>query len=122
MIGLRSALRDRTDVTSQTRTGGRKHKRFWALDPSRLLTGIPLPLTLSRHVAQALLFGDEDSTVSVEGSRRWVARMRELGMQHVYVEVPGGDHSLFVRENPETLSKVFSFFNIVGKDKKGPRQ
>mgnify|MGYP003722260679 CR=1 FL=1 len=55
------------------------------------------------------------ATVSVEGSRTWVARMRELGMQHVYIEVPGGDHSLFVRENPETLSRVFSFFNIVGK-------
>jgi hypothetical protein len=41
--------------------------------------------------------------------------MRELGMQHVYIEIPGGDHSLFVRENPETLSRVFSFFNIVGK-------
>jgi len=52
--------------------------------------------------------------VSLRGLN-WVARMRELGMQHVYIEIPGGDHSLFVRENPETLSRVFSFFNIVGK-------
>ncbi len=48
--------------------------------------------------------------------------MRELGMQHLYIEVAGGDHSLFVRENPETLAKVFSFFNIVGKDQLGVRQ
>ena len=68
-----------------------------------------------------VLHGDEDSTVSVEGSRTWVARMRELGMQHVYIEVPGGDHSLFVRENPENLSKVFAFFNIVGKDQRSVR-
>ena len=68
-----------------------------------------------------VLHGDQDSTVPVEGSRTWVARMRELGMQHVYIEVPGGDHSLFVRENPEMLAKVFSFFNIVGKDQRSVR-
>ena len=69
-----------------------------------------------------VLHGDQDSTVPVEGSRTWVARMRELGMQHVYIDVPGGDHPLFVRENPEMLAKVFSFFNIVGKDELGVRQ
>ena len=75
-----------------------------------------------REIAVLVLHGDQDSTVPVEGSRTWVARMRELGMQHVYIEVPGGDHSLFVRENPEMLAKVFSFFNIVGKDELGVRQ
>ena len=73
------------------------------------------------EVPVLVLHGDEDSTVPVEGTRTWVARMRELGMQHVYIEVPGGDHSLFVRENPETLSKVFAFFNIVGKDQRSLR-
>jgi predicted peptidase len=75
-----------------------------------------------REVPVLVLHGDEDATVPVEQSRTWVARMRELGMQHVYIEVPGGDHSLFVRENSETLSKVFAFFNIVGKDQRGMRQ
>ena len=42
-------------------------------------------------------------------------------MQHVYVEIPGADHSLFVRENRETLAKVFAFFNIVGKDQRSVR-
>ena len=79
-------------------------------------------LALFSQVPVLVLHGDEDATVSVEGSRTWVARMRELGMQHVYIEVPGGDHSLFVRENPETLAKVFSFFNIVGKDERSVRQ
>ena len=41
--------------------------------------------------------------------------MKDLGMEHVYLEVKGGDHSLFVSQNRDTLSKVFSFFNIVGK-------
>jgi hypothetical protein len=48
--------------------------------------------------------------------------MRDLGMQHVYVEIAGADHSLFVSRTPETLSKVFSFFNIVGKDDRGLKQ
>ncbi len=79
-------------------------------------------IELFREIPVLVLHGDQDSTVPVAGSRSWVARMRELGMQHVYVEVPGGDHSLFVRENPEMLSRVFSFFNIVGKDQRGVRQ
>ena len=78
-------------------------------------------LVLFSEIPVLVLHGDQDSTVSVEGSRSWVARMRELGMQHLYVEVPGGDHSLFVRENPETLARVFWFFNIVGKDQRSVR-
>jgi poly(3-hydroxybutyrate) depolymerase/kynurenine formamidase len=66
-----------------------------------------------RHIPVLVLHGDEDETVSVELSRTWVARMRELGMEHVYAEIPGGDHSLFVSRSPETLSKVFSFFDVV---------
>ena len=62
-----------------------------------------------------VLHGDADATVPVELSRTWVARMRELGMEHVYVEVPGGDHSRFVNANPANISKVFSFFNIATK-------
>ena len=45
--------------------------------------------------------------------------MKELGMECVYVEVKGGDHSLFVSKNRETLSKIFSFFNIVQKNARG---
>jgi poly(3-hydroxybutyrate) depolymerase/kynurenine formamidase len=66
-----------------------------------------------RHIPVLVLHGDEDETVPVELSRTWVARMRELGMEHVYAEIPGGDHSLFVSQAPETLSKVFSFFDVV---------
>jgi len=78
-------------------------------------------IALFSEIPVLVLHGDQDSIVPVEGSRTWVARMRELGMQHLYIEVPGGDHSLFVREDPETLARVFSFFNIVGKDQRGVR-
>ena len=47
--------------------------------------------------------------------RKWVAKMREIGMQHIYIEVPGGDHSLFISKNRETLDKLFHFFSIVEK-------
>jgi hypothetical protein len=36
-------------------------------------------------------------------------------MEHVYIEDPGGDHSLFISKNSENLSKLFSLFNIVSK-------
>jgi hypothetical protein len=58
---------------------------------------------------------DQDQSVPVAPTRQWVAKMHELGMEHVYVEVKGGDHSLFVSQDREMLSKVFSFFNIVRK-------
>jgi predicted peptidase len=74
-----------------------------------------------RQIPTLVLHGDEDRTVRVQGSRDWTARMAELGMQFVYIEVPGGDHSLFVSQNPENVSKVFSFFDIVRKDLRGVR-
>ena len=41
-------------------------------------------------------------------------------MEYVYVEIKGGDHSLFISKNRETLSKIFSFFNIVQKNQRAP--
>jgi pimeloyl-ACP methyl ester carboxylesterase len=68
-----------------------------------------------RDIPVLVLHGSEDATVSVDLSREWVARMRELGMEHVYVEVPGGDHSSFVNADAAMLSKVFSFFDVASK-------
>jgi hypothetical protein len=51
----------------------------------------------------------------VIGTRRWVAQMRELGMQHIYIEVAKGDHTNFIARDRAMLSKVFSFFNVVRK-------
>ena len=78
-------------------------------------------LALFTEVPVLVLHGDEDASVSVERSRAWVARMEELGMQHLFIEVPGWDHSAFVNASPETLSKVFSFFNIVQKDQRSAK-
>ena len=35
--------------------------------------------------------------------------MKQLGMQYVYVEIKGGDHTLFVSKGRDTLSKMSRF-------------
>lgn len=66
-----------------------------------------------RHLPILVLQGDEDGLVTL--TRRWVAKMRELGMQHVYIEIPGGDHSLVISQNRDHMQKFTDFFNIVRK-------
>jgi poly(3-hydroxybutyrate) depolymerase len=73
----------------------------------------PAQLEGFRQLPILVLQGDKDQLVTQ--TRQWVAKMQELGMEHVYIEVKGGDHSLFVSQDREMLSKVFSFFNIVRK-------
>ena len=36
-------------------------------------------------------------------------------MQHLYIEIPGGDHSLFISRSPKVVGHLFSFFNLVAK-------
>lgn len=57
-----------------------------------------------------VLQGDEDRLV--KKTRKWVAKMKELGMQYDYVEVPGGGHR-FISKNREMLDKFFQFFSVV---------
>ena len=92
-----------------------KHPELWA----GLAVAAPAPsappaqLESFRQLPILVLQGDDDKLVAQ--TRQWVAKMKELGMEHVYVEVKGGDHSRFVSQDREMLSKVFSFFNIVRK-------
>lgn len=74
-----------------------------------------------KHIPILVLQGTDDKTVPVAETRKWVARMRELGMQHVYIEIAGGDHSLFISKNRDSMSKVFAFFDIVRKSQRPPR-
>ena len=68
-----------------------------------------------KHLPIFVLQGDEDTSVPVERTRAWVAKMQELGMQHVYVEIPGGDHSLLISQDAVNMQKFVDFFNIVRK-------
>ena len=67
-----------------------------------------------KHIPTFVLQGDEDGLVTL--TRTWVKKMREIGMQHVYAEIPGGDHSLVISQNSEHMKKFIDFFNIVRKE------
>ncbi len=68
-----------------------------------------------KHIPVLVLHGSEDATIPVERSRQSVARMKELGMEHLYVEIKGGDHSQFINQSEEVVGMLFDFFNIVAK-------
>jgi poly(3-hydroxybutyrate) depolymerase len=55
--------------------------------------------------------GDADQSVTVEVTRRWIARMKELGMTYEYVETPGGDHTSIISRSPENMRRIFDFFD-----------
>ena len=76
----------------------------------------PEQLEAFKHVPIIVLQGDEDPLVDT--TRRWVTKMKAIGMEHVYVEVKGGDHSRFINSSVDTIEKVFAFFNIVRKDQR----
>jgi predicted peptidase len=71
-----------------------------------------------KHIPILVLQGDADQTVPPARTRDSVAKMKQLGMECLYVELKGGDHSLFISKNTDTLSKIFSFFNIVQKSQR----
>lgn len=68
-----------------------------------------------KDVPILVMQGDKDDLVPVERTRAWVSKMEELGMQHVYVEISGGDHSLLISQNRDNMQKFVDFFNIVRK-------
>ena len=76
----------------------------------------PDQLDAFRHVPVIVLQGDQDPLINT--TLRWVAKMRTLGMQHLYVEVKGGDHSRFINADREMIEKIFAFFNIARKDER----
>jgi predicted peptidase len=99
---------------------GTKHPEIWAgLAPiapaiNRLMSEDSLEKIEETPVI--VVQGDADRVVPVEGSRRWVAKMKELEMTHVYIEVAGGDHMTVAwREMP----KIFDFFD---KHRRAPKE
>jgi predicted peptidase len=76
----------------------------------------PDALEKFKHIPILVLQGDADTSVPVARTREWVARMKQVGMEHVYIEVKGGDHTNFIARDREMLSKVFSFFNVARKN------
>jgi poly(3-hydroxybutyrate) depolymerase len=87
---------------------GAKHPEIWAgLAP---FSGMGDPATVSRmkDIPEFVVHGDADPTVPVNASRAMVAEMEKLGVEHVYIEVPGGNHLNIVGPN---FAAMFDFFD-----------
>jgi poly(3-hydroxybutyrate) depolymerase len=93
--------------------GAKYPERWAALAP---FAGLGSPLTVARmqQVAQLVVHGDADATVAVTGSRAMVAEMMRLGVEHQYIEVPGGTHMDVVEPN---LEAAFDFFDAHRRSK-----
>jgi poly(3-hydroxybutyrate) depolymerase len=92
-----------------------KHPTIWAALAPFSGLGNTATMEEMRHISQIVVHGDADPTVSVTASRAMVAEMKKLGVDHVYIEVPSGNHTDIVAPN---MSKVFDFFDQ--KRKAGP--
>ena len=87
---------------------GTKYPDIWAaLAPmAPAAYGSPDVLQNGTHLPVMVVMGDADQLVDVNVTRRWVEKMRTLGMTYEYIEVPGGSHSSAGREN---IGNVFDF-------------
>jgi predicted peptidase len=87
---------------------GAKHTGIWAALAAFSGLGTPATVDRMRHIPQIVVHGDADPTVSVSGSRNMVAAMKTHNVDHIYIEVPGGNHTDIVVPN---LPAVFDFFD-----------
>jgi poly(3-hydroxybutyrate) depolymerase len=85
-----------------------KFPDIWAAVGAFSGAGTPATLERIRHVPNFVVHGDADATVNVEGSRAMVAKMKELGIEVRYIEVPGGNHTNVVVPN---AAAMFDFFD-----------
>lgn len=84
-----------------------KYPDIWAALGPIAGTGNPQTVERMRHIPMFIVHGDADPTVPVAGSRNMVQALKKLGVDHVYVEVPGGNHTDIAVPN---LPAMFEFF------------
>lgn len=80
--------------------------RFAALGPIAG-GGNPTSMEKIKHIPHFVVHGDNDKTVPVTQSRGMVEAGKKLGMNIVYVEVPGGNHTAIAAPN---FPAMFDFF------------
>jgi len=85
-----------------------KYPDIWAAIAPFSGSGAPATLERIKNVPEFVVHGDNDPTVNVQGSRTMVAKMKELGIEVKYVEVPGGNHGSVVAPN---FAGMFDFFD-----------
>jgi predicted peptidase len=92
-----------------------KYPDIWAAIGPISGNGAPASIERFRHIPEIVVHGDNDPTVAVGGSRVMVEKMKELGVDVKYIEVPGGTHSSVVGPS---IGAVLDFFDA---HKKTPR-
>jgi poly(3-hydroxybutyrate) depolymerase len=96
-----------------------KYPDVWAAIAPISGSGAPDTLEKIRNVPEIIVHGDADPTVNVAGSRTMVAKLKELGAEHKYIEVPGGLHSDVVAPN---IAAIVEFFDAHRKAAKSTSQ
>ncbi|HWW83213.1 MAG TPA: prolyl oligopeptidase family serine peptidase [Vicinamibacterales bacterium] len=85
-----------------------KYPDVWAAIGPISGTGQPESVEAFRWIPEVVVHGDNDPTVPVTGSRNMVEKMKQLGVEVRYIEVPGGTHGSVVAPN---LGNVLDFFD-----------
>ena len=96
-----------------------KYPDIWAAIAPFSGSGAPATLEKIRAIPEIIVHGDADPTVPVGGSRAMVAKLKELGTEVKYLEVPGGLHSDVVAPN---VAAAIEFFDAHRKTVKGTTQ
>ena len=59
------------------------------------------------HLPIMLIQGDADNVVPPTATRPWAETMKEMKMDHVYTEIPGGDHGTVINDS---MADIFAYF------------
>jgi predicted peptidase len=88
---------------------GTKYADIWAgLAPiAPAAFGQPTGLDKIKHIPVIVVQGDKDNLVPATGTRRWVDMLKELGVTHEYLEIPGGGHGDVIGTG---MPRIFEFF------------
>jgi predicted peptidase len=89
-----------------------KYPDIWAAIAPISGSGQPASLERIARVPEIIVHGDDDRTVNVQGSRTMVAKLKELGTDYKYIEVPGGSHGGVPAPN---FGAIFDFFDAHSK-------
>jgi predicted esterase len=87
---------------------GARHADLWAALASFAGAATVDSLPALPRTPQFIVHGDADATVPLDRSRGMDAALTKLGVEHRYVEVPGGTHGSIVGPN---LKGMFDFFD-----------
>jgi predicted peptidase len=95
---------------------GIKYPSLWAaLAPIAPATGNrldPAALASIRSMPVIIVQGEADTAVPVAGTRRWVEKLKELGMRYKYDEFAGGTHMGVIGPG---MADIFAFFDAASK-------